>query len=860
MKLAKKATTFKAAGGRGGLVRFLSLAVLLSMLAIAIGPATPTSAEAIPATPTACTAPGWQCYGVDAPPLFYNFTDRNLAFTSNNIPAIAYGGDHLYYAWQFGDIWLRIPIDNAPRVGSHAALAFNKNDRPFITYYDELNMRLKLAWYDGNSWHIEVIDYIGAPTSAPVVEEKQVLMSELKPEKLPADWASRPEEFGLEGGKTPEAQALSAGELGAAPKGPVSEDAALGEPDPLGVGLYTSIVIDSLNQVHISYYDNLPELDQEEIGKLKYAFWDGRSDNWRKEIVDHRNDVGSYSSIDLYFDDRTNKEYPGIAYMSEKYDDLKFAQWDGVQWTTEYVDEEGKVGPFASLAFDSKGNPHISYYDFTTSNKNLKYARRDAKGGRWIISVLDDEDDVGQNSSIAIDKNDVVYISYIDKTSGYLKFWSSSWGSFYLYGTNIGAFSSVATYRVDYRDRTEYYPAVATFYYFTNRMILSYLVWNGEKWLAHWVDGASDVGLGTSLALSPRGAPSISYFNDTNDMLKIARALGNTWSIRDVTPGFTMGMYASLKIDSGGKPHLAYYDNNYGDLIYTTTDINGNWIYTLVDRGKCLNDDCTLNEDVGQYVSLALDQSNNPHISYYDATNQDLKYAFITSGAWAKLTMDWTGDVGRFTSIVIGPDNRPAIAYYDFTNKDLKYLFKTPIDAWAEKPDLVDGLGDMGQFLSLAKDSLGNPHICYYDASNQDLKYAWNLLSSATPGWNVETVDFGAAPATTNWITGKYCSLAIDSANNPHISYYDRTKGDLKYAVKVGGVWTFTIVDRGACMDIACNITEDVGGFTSLALNQDGKAAISYYDYTNADLKLAMEYPLPPAYLFLPFTKKTVIP
>ena len=38
--------------------------------------------------------------------------------------------------------------------------------------------------------------------------------------------------------------------------------------------------------------------------------------------------------------------------------------------------------------------------------------------------------------------------------------------------------------------------------------------------------------------------------------------------------------------------------------------------------------------DVGKYSSLALDQVSRPHISYFDATSQSLKYAHWTGISW----------------------------------------------------------------------------------------------------------------------------------------------------------------------------------------------------------------------------------
>src|SRR5262245_21619237 len=48
---------------------------------------------------------------------------------------------------------------------------------------------------------------------------------------------------------------------------------------------------------------------------------------------------------------------------------------------------------------------------------------------------------------------------------------------------------------------------------------------------------------------------------------------------------------------------------------------------------------------VGTYTSLALDAQGDPHVSYYDVTNANLKYASKNGATWTIETVDATGDV-----------------------------------------------------------------------------------------------------------------------------------------------------------------------------------------------------------------------
>ena len=127
--------------------------------------------------------------------------------------------------------------------------------------------------------------------------------------------------------------------------------------------------------------------------------------------------------------------------------------------------------------------------------------------------------------------------------------------------------------------------------------------------------------------------------------------------------------------------------------------------------------------DVGQHVSIAFHPvSGRPYISYYDASNQNLRMAkYVVTGGncgpdntWSCETVDETGNVGMYSSIAIDPtDNLPVISYFDAGNGALKLAERT-VNHWGfttiHDPNFVSA----GRYTSLKIDAAGKAHISFY--------------------------------------------------------------------------------------------------------------------------------------------------
>jgi C1A family cysteine protease len=89
--------------------------------------------------------------------------------------------------------------------------------------------------------------------------------------------------------------------------------------------------------------------------------------------------------------------------------------------------------------------------------------------------------------------------------------------------------------------------------------------------------------------------------------------------------------------------------------------------------------------------------------------------------------------VGQFTAITIGPDGRGLVSYYDATNGDLRVAHCADVDCQSTTHTVVQNQNNVGQFTTIAMGIDGRGLISYYDATNGDLKVAHCSNSFCVP-------------------------------------------------------------------------------------------------------------------------------
>jgi hypothetical protein len=269
---------------------------------------------------------------------------------------------------------------------------------------------------------------------------------------------------------------------------------------------------------------------------------------------------------------------------------------------------------------------------------------------------------------------------------------------------------------------------------------------------------------GISLAVDSTNKPHIAYQTSTPDgpdyWVSYAHFDGQTWDIQNLDDTGTETAppsVACLALDSADQPHVMFNDMTTGD-----------WLYEHFDGSSWQARDM---EGLHGATSLVLDSGDRPHIAY---TGGGLHHAWHNRSGW--LTEEVGTDLQAVSAdLVLSGSNTPYVAYYNW-GADRAALASLIEDEWElfNAPCITNGTAP-----DAACTSTGTPAFTFYNSTEEELWYQYFVKGS---GWQHQVPD-------SDGNVGKRSSLAFDSLDHPHVSYFDQASYDLKYACLDGPDW-----------------------------------------------------------------------
>ncbi len=252
-------------------------------------------------------------------------------------------------------------------------------------------------------------------------------------------------------------------------------------------------------------------------------------------------------------------------------------------------------------------------------------------------------------------------------------------------------------------------------------------------------------------------------------LLGIPTAQGQTWNLQVVDDAGDAGYDSQIVVTSAGIPYIFYKSGGNLMLAWWIPDGGGagGWQYKQLDS----------NMYAGYFFEVLLDAQDRFHVAWNKYVSPYTRYGIYdpATGSWVLGPEAVTGTSAYsyvdLALVQIGEELVPVITSLA-EDARVSVFQRTPgTGGWTSTQ--VDAVHYATHGASIAVDSALNLHVSFYENAGDNLMYATKAWDDTT--WQVSTVDIAGN-------VGDYSSIAVDASDNVHIVYYDATNGDLKYA------------------------------------------------------------------------------
>ncbi|MEL6943070.1 MAG: T9SS type A sorting domain-containing protein, partial [Bacteroidota bacterium] len=173
-------------------------------------------------------------------------------------------------------------------------------------------------------------------------------------------------------------------------------------------GMFASMILDENDRPHITYYEQV-DGDQGNVHYVKFE-----DSQWKSEVVDQLFNApiaftGSRNLTSLAKDEEGKLHLCYGDRKVMKYATLEEEGWQIDTWL-DYTESDVRLGAQASLALDSNGNPHITYFELLSTSPvsgNVMYASKTMVSNTQQIASPKLDLDISPNPV-----NDVITINF----------------------------------------------------------------------------------------------------------------------------------------------------------------------------------------------------------------------------------------------------------------------------------------------------------------------------------------------------------------------------------------------------------------------------------------------------------------